>query len=226
MKVLIIEDEKQLSDVLVALLKQYQYAVDVAYDGVDGEEQALSGIYDVVLLDIMLPKKNGLDVLRTLRQEQLSTPILLLTAKADVRDKIAGLDLGADDYLTKPFSTGELTARIRALTRRKGEFTGDELALGDTVLNRNTYEVSCQGEGVKLSGKEFQILEMLLQNSGQILPKERMIEKIWGFDSNAEYNNIEVYISFIRKKLSAIRSGVQIKAVRGVGYTLEEKHDP
>lgn len=222
MKVLIVEDERQLSDILVTLLTQKGYAADAVYDGADGEEYALSGIYDVIILDIMLPKKNGLEVLRAIRKAGVSTPVLLLTAKSEVEDKIAGLDHGADDYLTKPFSSGELLARIRALTRRKGAYVGDELCYGDTILNRDTHEISRRGSTVKLGLKEYQILEMLMQNSGQIIPKERFIEKIWGFDAEAEYNAIEVYISFIRKKLFAIDSGMQVKAVRGVGYALED----
>ncbi len=222
MNILLIEDEKELSHVLADLFRQQKYAVDVAFDGITGEDCALTGIYDVIVLDIMLPRKNGLEVLRALRQNSVSTPVLLLTARSEIEDKIAGLDQGADDYLTKPFASGELLARIRALTRRKDEFTGDELACYGTALNRNTYQLSCKGNSVKLSQKEFQILEMLLQNSRQIVAKERLLEKIWGFQSEAEYNNVEVYVSFLRKKLSAIQSRLQIVAVRGVGYRVEE----
>lgn len=221
MNILIVEDEKQLSEVLEALLKQNNYAVDAVYDGVSGEEYAETGIYDLIILDIMLPGKNGLDVLKSLRRKHISVPVLLLTAKAEVEDKIAGLDLGADDYLTKPFATGELLARIRAMTRRKGEYTGDEYAFSKTKLKKNTYELTCTGNAVKLGMKEYQIMEMLMQNSGQIIPKELLTEKIWGYESGAEYNAIEVYISFLRKKLGAIGSDIAIKAVRGVGYSLE-----
>lgn len=223
MKVLIVEDERALSEVLVALLKQHQYVVDAVYDGVSGEEYALSGVYDAIVLDVMLPGQNGLEVLRRLRQSGLSTPILLLTAKSELDDKVSGLDLGADDYLTKPFATAELLARIRALTRRQGEYTGDELHYGETVLDKNSHQLRYNGNTVTLGLKEYQILEMLLQNRQQIIPKERFIEKIWGFDSEAEYNAIEVYISFLRKKLAAIGADLQIKAVRGVGYVLEGK---
>ncbi len=222
MNILIIEDEPQLSDVLVALMKQDKYAVDAVYDGVSGEEYAMTGIYDVIILDIMLPKKNGLEVLRSLREQNNSTPVLLLTAKSEVEDKIDGLDIGADDYLTKPFASGELLARLRAISRRKGEFTGDELACGDTRLSKRSYELSYKGNSVKLGQKEYQIVEMLMQNHRQIIPKERFIEKIWGYESDAEYNAIEVYVSFIRKKLAVIGSPLQIKAVRGVGYIMEE----
>ncbi|MDR3071997.1 MAG: response regulator transcription factor [Clostridiales Family XIII bacterium] len=226
MKLLLIEDERQLSEVLATLLKQQKYAVDAVYDGISGEEYALSGIYDLIVLDIMLPKKSGLEVLRALRKEKIDTPILLLTAKSEIEDKILGLDLGADDYLTKPFATGELLARIRAMTRRKGEFVGDVIAYSDVVLDRSTHEL-CGGDTAKnkvqLALKEYQILELLLQNSKQIISKERFIEKIWGHDTDAEYNAIEVYVSFLRKKLAAIGSNIQIKAVRGVGYTLEDQ---
>lgn len=222
MKILIIEDERPLSDVLVEILKQKEYAVDAVHDGVTGEDFALSGIYDVIILDILLPRKDGLEVLRSLRKAQLQTPVLLLTAKSEIEDKIVGLDYGADDYLTKPFSTGELLARIRAMTRRKGVYIGDTLAYSNTVLNKDTHELTCHGSSVKLGFKEYQILELLMQNIEKIVPKERFIEKIWGFDSDAEYNAIEVYISFIRKKLAVIGSNIQVKAARGVGYSLEE----
>lgn len=222
MNILLIEDERPLSEVLVALFKQQKYSIDAVYDGPTGEAYALSGIYDVIILDIMLPGKSGLDVLRALRKEKISAPILLLTAKSEIEDKIAGLDLGADDYLTKPFATGELLARVRAMARRKDHFTGDEIACYATVLNKNTFELSHRGNAIKLGVKEYQILEMLMHNSGRIIPKERFIEKIWGFDSDTEYNAIEVYISFVRKKLLAIGADMQVRAVRGIGYTLEE----
>jgi DNA-binding response OmpR family regulator len=223
MRLLVIEDERELSEALVALLKQEKYEADAVYDGLSGEDYAMCGIYDLILLDIMLPGKNGVDVLRSIRKQGLDTPVLLLTAKSEVEDKIRGLDTGADDYLTKPFVAGELMARIRAMTRRKGEYVGDELSVMGTTLDKNTYEIICGNNSIKLAVKEYQILELLMTNSRQIIPKERLIEKIWGFDSEAEYNAIEVYISFVRKKLSAIGSAMQIKAVRGVGYSLEEE---
>lgn len=222
MKILVIEDERQLLATLAKLLRQQMYAVDTADNGVDGEDMALSGIYDVILLDIMLPGQNGLDVLRAIRANGISTPVLLLTAKYEVEDKINGLDLGADDYLTKPFASGELLARLRAMTRRKGDYVGNELTCQKTILYRGTHELTCKGNIVKLGHKEFQILEMLIQNQNQIIPKERFIEKIWGFDCDAEYNAIETYISFLRKKLATINADVQIKTSRGIGYSLEE----
>jgi DNA-binding response OmpR family regulator len=181
----------------------------------------MSGVYDAIILDIMLPGKNGIDVLCALRRRGNATPVLILTAKSEIEDKIKGLDTGADDYLTKPFASGELLARLRAITRRGSEFIGDELRAGNTVLDKNTHEISGANGTVKLAAKEYQIMDMLLSNSRQIIPKERFAEKVWGFDNEAEYNNIEVYISFVRKKLAAIGSDLQIKAVRNVGYSLE-----
>lgn len=223
MKILVIEDEEQLCNTLRTLLAGKGYFVDTAYDGAAGEDMAMTGIYDVIVLDVMLPKKSGFEVLKSLRGEMISTPVLLLTAKAEVEDKVAGLDYGADDYLTKPFETAELLARIRAMTRRRGEYAGDDIRFGNTTLDRNTHEISHGGRRVKLGTKEFQVLEMLMTNSRQIIPKERFIEKIWGYDSDAEYNAIEVYVSFIRRKLAAVQADFEIKAVRGAGYSLEEK---
>lgn len=223
MKVLLVEDERQLSEALVSLLKRERYIVDAVYDGISGEEYALDGTYDAIILDIMLPGQDGLTVLSNLRREGLSTPILLLTAKSEVEEKISGLDLGADDYLTKPFSSAELLARVRALCRRQGSFTADILCQQETFLDRSKYQLCYKANTVKLSAKEFQILEMLMMNHSQIIPKERLIEKVWGFDSEVEYNTIEVYISFIRKKMAAIGSPLQIKAVRGIGYVLEDE---
>lgn len=222
MRILIVEDEVSLADAITAILKKEQYFVDAVYDGRDGLDYALSGIYDLILLDIMLPKMNGIDVLREIRKNNISTPVMLLTARSEVNDKIKGLDCGADDYLTKPFNKGELLARIRALTRRKGEIPSNELVFGDLTLNQSTYELICAGLNVKLGAKEFRIIQMLMYAPGNIISKDEFIEKIWGYDSDAEYNSIEVYISFLRKKLGAIKSTVQIKASRGIGYYIEE----
>ncbi|MDE6003866.1 MAG: response regulator transcription factor [Oscillospiraceae bacterium] len=221
MKILVVEDEIALAEALSEILKRNKYIVDAVYDGEDGLEYALTDIYDCILLDIMLPKMNGLDVLRILRKRKISTPVLLLTAKSDIEDKINGLDSGADDFLTKPFVTGELLARVRALTRRKGEVITDEFTFGDVALNKSTFSLSREGQFVKLSLKEYQIMEMLIANPKQLISKERFIEKIWGYESDVEYNNIEVYISFLRKKLKVIGSGVNIKTARGIGYCLE-----
>ena len=222
MKLLIVEDEMQLADALSEILKRSKYSVDTVYNGIDGLDCALTGVYDCIILDIMLPGMNGLDILKNIRNERISTPVLLLTARSEIDDKINGLDCGADDYLTKPFVTGELLARIRALTRRKGELIDDDrLDYNGLELIRSTASVKWQGNDVKLSLKEYRIMEMLMANPRQILPKERIIEKIWGYESDVEYNNIEVYISFLRKKLVIISAPVQIKTARGIGYFLE-----
>lgn len=221
MKILVVEDEEALAEALSEILKRNKYSVDAVYDGESGLDYALTGIYDCILLDIMLPKMNGLDMLKILRKKHISTPVLLLTAKSDTEDKINGLDSGADDFLTKPFVSGELLARVRALTRRKGEVITDAFTYGDIALNKSTFSLSCEGQFVKLSLKEYQIMEMMIANPKQLISKERFIEKIWGYESDAEYNNVEVYISFLRKKLHAIGSTVTIKAARGIGYFLE-----
>lgn len=222
LRLLIVEDETQLADALTEILKRNKYIVDTVYNGTDGLDCALSGVYDCIILDIMLPGMNGIEILRCLREERISTPVLLLTARSEVEDKINGLDCGADDYLTKPFVTGELLARIRALTRRKGDiFDDNKLTYNGLELNKSSCTMIYGGNDVKLSLKEYQIMELLIANPRQILPKERIIEKIWGYESDVEYNNIEVYISFLRKKLNAIGTGTQIKTARGIGYSLE-----
>jgi DNA-binding response OmpR family regulator len=222
MRLLVVEDETQLADALSEILKRNRYNVDTVYNGIDGLDNALTSVYDCIILDIMLPGMNGIEVLRNLRREKVNTPVLLLTARSEIEDKINGLDCGADDYLTKPFVTGELLARVRALTRRKGEIVDENcLDYNGLELNKNTCTVIWKGSDVKLSLKEYQIMELLISNPKQILPKERIIEKIWGYESDVEYNNIEVYISFLRKKLAVISAPVQIKTARGIGYSLE-----
>jgi len=221
MRILLVEDEVRLSQALVEIFQKNRYGVDAVYSGPDGLRYAQSGIYDVIILDIMLPGMDGLSVLRALREEKNSVPVLMLTAKDEIQDKVNGLDDGADDYMTKPFSTDELLARVRALSRRKGEVKEDVVTFGDLTLNRSTCELQkVNGGAVKLSLKELQIIELLYENPHQIIKKERIIEKIWGGDSDAEYNNVEVYMSFTRKKLAFVGSGVEIKAVRGLGYEL------
>ena len=223
MKILLVDDEKQLTDALSVILKKNNYSVDCAYNGEDGLDMSLSGVYDLIVLDIMMPKIDGITILKTLRNNGFNTPILMLTAKSEITDKINGLNFGADDYLTKPFITDELLARIKALLRRKETFTGDILSYLDLSLNRDTLEISKDAKKIALGKKEFQILEMLILNQGRSIDKEKFIEKIWGYDTDAEYNTIEVYVSFLRKKLVAIDSLVEIKSIRGVGYTLGEK---
>ena len=223
MKLLLVEDEKQLSEALSQILINNKYNVDAVYDGENGLEYALTDIYDVIILDIMLPKLNGLEILRKLRKENISTPILLLTAKDSVDDKVAGLDLGADDYLPKPFDPKELLARLRSISRRKGEVINDNvLNYGDINLNISNYDLSCKDAVVTLTQKEFEILNYFMQRPKNIVSKDDLITKLWGFDSDVEYNNIEVYISFIRKKLTFINSSVKITTIRRAGYKLEE----
>ncbi len=224
MRILIVEDEIGLADALVQIFHKNKYIADACYDGESGLDNALSGIYDVIVLDVMLPKMNGLDVLRELRKKQITTPVLLLTAKDTVADKVAGLDVGADDYLTKPFSSDELLARIRSLNRRNTNVICENvLRWSDLTLNLSTYELFCGSQSFKLGLKEFSMMELFLKNGSMILPKETLIVKIWGYESNADSNNVEVYVSFLRKKLAHIHSKVGIKTVRGVGYCLEEQ---
>lgn len=223
MKLLLVEDEKQLSEALSQILINNKYSVDAVYDGENSLEYALTDIYDVIILDIMLPKLNGLEILQKLRKENISTPILLLTAKDSVDDKVTGLDLGADDYLPKPFDPKELLARLRAISRRKGEVINDNLlSYGDINLNISNYDLSCGNNTVTLTQKEFEILNYFMQRPKNIVSKDDLITKLWGFDSDVEYNNIEVYISFIRKKLTFINSSVKITTIRRAGYKLEE----
>lgn len=225
MKILIIDDEKQLVSALTAILKLNNFSTDCAYDGETGLACAMDNIYDAIVLDIMLPKINGYDIIKKLRQNKISTPVLMLSAKSTTDDKVFGLNLGADDYLAKPFESEEFIARIKALLRRKTQFVGDELEFGDIVLNRDTCVLIKDGNEISLGKKEFQILEMLIINKGKAINKERFIEKIWGYDTEAEYNAIEVYISFIRKKLTALNSNVIVKSLRGIGYILEITDD-
>lgn len=225
MKILLVDDEKQLTDALSAILKKNNYSVDCVYNGEDGLDYAVSGIYDLIILDIMMPKIDGISLLKMLRKKGIDTPILLLSAKSEISDKIEGLNTGADDYITKPFSTEELLARIRALLRRKEKFTGDTLFFGDITLDRDSFELVKGERRISLGKKEFQILEMLMLNMGKSIDKEKFIEKIWGYDTEAEYNTIEVYVSFLRKKLCAVDSKTEIKSLRGIGYTLGIKND-
>ncbi len=220
MNILIVDDERGLVSALSTILKQNNYSVDGAFDGEMGLDYALSGIYDLIILDVMMPKMDGITLLKTLRAKKIDTPILMLTAKSEISDKIEGLNSGADDYITKPFSTDELLARIKALLRRKDNFTGNLLTYNDVSLDRDTYKLVKGEEKIALGKKEFQILELLMLNAEKTVDKERFIEKIWGFESEAEYNTIEVYVSFIRRKLSAIGSKTEIRSIRGIGYTL------
>ncbi len=222
MRLLLAEDEKALSKALCAVLKHNNYSVDPVYDGQDALDYGLCENYDGIILDLMMPKKNGLEVLKELRENGISTPVLILTAKAEVEDRIVGLDAGADDYLTKPFAMGELLARIRAMTRRKSEFSPNLLTLGNLSLNRETFELSTEKGSFRLGNKEFQMIEMLMDNPNRLISTEQFMERIWGYETEAEINVVWVYISYLRKKLSTLEANLEIKATRGVGYTLEE----
>lgn len=225
MRILLAEDERELSNALVAILKHNHYSVDAVYNGTDALNYGMSQNYDGIVLDIMMPKMNGIDVLKLLRSRGVETPVLLLTAKAELDDKILGLDSGADDYLTKPFAMGELMARIRVLTRRNTGFAPNKLTIGNITLNRENFELSSENGSVRLGNKEFQMLEMLMSNPNLLISTEKFMDRIWGYDSEAEINVVWVYISYIRKKLASIGANVEIKATRGVGYTLEQTSD-
>lgn len=223
MRILLAEDERDLSKALCAVLKHNNYSVDPVFDGQDALDYGLCGNYDAIILDIMMPKKDGIEVLEQLRKSGIDTPVIFLTAKAETEDKILGLDTGADDYLTKPFAMGELLARIRALTRRKAEFSPNLLSFGNLSLNRESFELCVGDSCIRLGNKEFQMIEMLLNNPGRLISTEQFMEHIWGYETEAEINVVWVYISYLRKKLSTLGANLEIKAVRGVGYTLEEK---
>lgn len=225
MRILLAEDEKELSNALVAILKHNNYSVDPVYNGADALDYGLSGNYDVIVLDIMMPKMDGIKVLEQLRQQGIHTPVLLLTARTEVEDRILGLDKGADDYLSKPFAMGELLARIRAMGRRKSEFTPNLIEVGNISLNKENYELSNGQSMLRLGNKEFQMMEMLMVNPKRLISTEQFMERIWGYDAEAEINVVWVYISYLRKKLASLEANVKIKAVRSVGYTLEESDD-
>ena len=223
MRVLIVEDEVRLASTLQDLLELNGYTADVCYDGEAGLDNALSAIYDVILLDVMLPKLDGFTVLRRLRAEGNATPVLMLTARSELSDRVEGLDCGADYYLTKPFEPKELLACIRALTRRQPELRNtDVLEYGDLKLMKNSFTLSCGDRSLRLSRKEFDMMELLMLNRELVITKENLLLKIWGYESDAEDNNVEVYVSFLRKKLEHLHSTVKIKTIRMVGYCLEK----
>lgn len=224
MRILLVEDEKPLSAAIVKMLEQEHFALDAAYTGPDGLDCALSGIYDAIVLDVMLPGMDGFAVLRALRQQGVFTPVLMLTARGGVQDRVQGLNLGADYYLPKPFERSELVACLNAITRRKDQPPVRELALGDVRLNPEDAMLSCtdNGKSVRLAAKEYQLMELFLRNPHQLLPKETILERVWGFDNEAEYNNLSVYLTFLRRKLAFVGAHVEIRASRGLGYMLEE----
>ena len=220
MKLLYAEDEPAMSEAVTDILTYHKYSVDPVYDGEDALAYALSGDYDGIILDVMMPKLSGFEVLRRLRQEGCRTPVLLLTARAEVEDRIEGLDLGADDYLPKPFAMGELLARVRAMLRRREAFTPNLLRCGDLTLNQQNAELSCGDQSVVLPKLEYRLMELLMLNRGVCLSTEDMLTKVWGYDTDADIGVVWVYLSYLRKRLAAMGSAVEIKARRGVGYTL------
>ncbi len=218
-----VEDDKRLSDALAYLIKKNNYGLDVAYDGQTGQEMAETGIYDLLILDRMLPKKEGLLVLKDLRAQGINTPILLLTARDAVEDRVAGLDAGADDYLVKPFATEELLARVRALSRRKNDpLLNEKISVSSLVLDPLSCMVNCGNMSIKLTVRESQLLELFMRNRGQVITKEQILDRIWGFDADVEPNNVEIYIHYLRKKLDPIKCGCRLETVRGIGYCLKE----
>lgn len=232
MRLLLAEDEKELSRALTAILKHNHYSVDAVYDGQEALDYLESGVYDGVLLDIMMPKVDGITVLKTIRAAGNTVPVLLLTAKSEIDDRVEGLDSGADDYLTKPFAMKELLARIRVMTRRKSVSPDSVLSFGDLRLDRASFVMSAEGKSLRLANKEFQMMEMLMLNRGQMISAEQFMEKIWGFDTDTELNTVWVYLSNLRKKLATLDAHVQIRAARNLGYYLEsietkkvENHD-
>ena len=223
MRLLLAEDEKPLSRAVAAILQRSHYTVDAVYDGEEAMEYLESDIYDAIILDIMMPKKNGLEVLKYLRQKGDLTPVLMLTAKGEVEDKVTGLDLGANDYLTKPFDARELLARLRAITRAQTEHGSSQLSVGNITLDRATFELSSPTGSLCRANKEFQMLELMMSNPRQLISSERFLERLWGYDSEADVSVVWVYISYLRKKLAMLQANVQIKATRNAGYCLEEQ---
>lgn len=221
MRVLIVEDEVRLAEALGQIMAEQKYTADLVHDGQAGLDYALSGLYDVIVLDVMIPKLSGFEVVKALRTHKNTTPVLLLTAKDEISDKVIGLDCGADDYMTKPFAPEELLARLRALSRRQGDVILEELSFADLTLNLANNSLYKGAKSVHLGFKEFEVLKILMANPKQIIPKEELIIKVWGTDSSAEDNNVEAYISFLRKKFFFLGSSVTVGTIRKVGYRLE-----
>lgn len=229
MKLLVVEDEDGIREALIHELCAEGYLADGACDGEEGLDMIFTGVYDLVILDIMLPKRSGLDILHTIRQQKNTIPVILLTARSAIDDKVEGMDCGADDYLTKPFAFPELLARIRMVSRRHYQtvFVDNNLYAGNLILDTGRHELASTvtERRIRLGNKEYQLLEYLMHNKGQILSREQITEKIWGYDSNAEYNNVDVYISFLRKKLQFVFSDIQIRTIRSVGYILQQQEE-
>ena len=226
MKILIIEDEYSLADAIAETLKKENFTVKIVTDGQQGEDEAFTNIYDLILLDVMLPSKNGFEILRELRKEKITTPIIMLTAKSEIYDKLNGLENGADDYITKPFHMRELVARVKVILKRNSKLEDtNTIEFEDLKLDLKTGQMICKENQITINGKELELLETLLVNKNQIISRETLANKIWGYDSEAEYNNVEVYISFLRKKLKILKTNVKIKVIRGIGYKLEAQDD-
>ncbi len=221
MNVLVVEDERNLADAIVKILEDEGYNAEATYDGKAGLTCAKSGLYDAIVLDVMLPGMSGYDVVNKIRHAGVSTPVLMLTARTSTEDKVRGLDSGADDYMTKPFEAPELLARLRALTRRRGDVVIDEIKFADIRLDLNTHDLSCAEKSVHLSGKEFEVLSILMGSSSRVVSKQDLLTRVWGTDGEASENSVEAYVSFIRKKLSHIGSKVQVTTLRMLGYRLE-----
>ena len=222
MRLLFAKDEKSLSRAITAILKKNHYEVDAVYDGEEALAYLECGTYDGAILDIMMPKKDGLTVLKEIRRQGINTPVLMLTAKAEIDDRVLGLDSGANDYLTKPFAAPESLARIRAMTRTQMTQNTSSLSFGNLSLNQTSFELSSPSGSYQLTNKEFQLLELLMANPGQVISSDRLFEKIWGYESDADPSVIWVYISYLRKKLTALNASVRIRAIRNAGYRLEE----
>ncbi len=225
MRILVVEDEERLAEALGEIMKSQRYTVDIVHDGESGYDYAMSGIYDAIILDVLLPKMDGFEVVRNMRAAHNTTPVIMLTARDGTEDKIKGLDCGADDYLTKPFIPGELLARVRAVSRRQGEVVLNELKFEDVKLDLSNYTLRTEQRSINLGPKEFDIMRMLMFSPNVIVPKEDILVKVWGTESDAEDNNVEVYISFLRKKLKHLTSHVQIATIRRIGYRLEVNPD-
>ncbi len=221
MNVLVVEDERNLADAIVKILEDEGYNAEATYDGKAGLTCAKSGLYDAIVLDVMLPGMSGYDVVHSMRREEVSTPVLMLTAKTSTADKVAGLDAGADDYMTKPFEAAELLARLRALTRRRGDVLIDEIKFADVVLDLNTHDLRCGEKSVHLSGKEFEVMSILMGSNSRVVSKQDLLTRVWGTDGEASENSVEAYVSFLRKKLSHVGSKVQVTTLRMLGYRLE-----
>lgn len=224
MKILIVEDEYGLADAISEILKNENFTPTIVTDGEEGEYEALSGVYDLIILDVMLPGKNGFEILKSIRNEKIKTPVIMLTAKSEIEDKLQGLEHGADDYITKPFHTRELLARIKVILKRTNNLEElNILEFNGLKLDLDKCQVIYENDSIVINGKEMELLQLLMMNQNQVLSRETIASKIWGYDNDAEYNNVEVYISFIRKKIKLLKAKVKIKSVRGIGYKLEKE---